>query len=189
MLNYVCILFTCHIPHLHFIVVWCYVILCRIIRFPILFENVRACTKCAWICAKTVYGECPWLLLLDSPLLVNWRLCSAVWPPNWNHRFRPDSSGLIPRLRSAVVTAVHNWLIFSLGIDSAVVIGGFVIAEWNRRSSPVLSGLHSAVTFCGYVLRPGRRMKPLIGDFKGQTCLFTCPVLDAYKYHTFSLSE
>ena len=24
---------------------------------------------------------------------------------------------------------------------------------------------------------------------QGQNCLFTCPVLDVYKYHTFSLSE
>src|SRR5579862_5215527 len=32
-------------------------------------------------------------------------------------------------------------------------------------------------------------MKPRIGDFKGQTCLFTCPVLDVYKYLTFSHSE
>ena len=43
--------------------------------------------------------------------------------------------------------------------------------------------------FCGHNRRPGRRMKPPIVHFQGQTYLFTCPVLDAYKYTTFSFSK
>ena len=32
-------------------------------------------------------------------------------------------------------------------------------------------------------------MKPPIVYFQGQTCLFTCPVFDVYKYTTFSFSK
>jgi hypothetical protein len=57
----------------------------------------------------------------------------------------------------------------------------------NRRMKPPLLPCFSRDQFCGYDRRPGRRMKPPIVRFQGQTCLFTCPVLDVYKYHTFSI--
>ena len=44
---------------------------------------------------------------------------------------------------------------------------------------------HSAATD----RRLNRRIKPPIVRFQGQNCLFISPVLDVYKYHTFSFSE
>lgn len=82
---------------------------------------------------------------------------------NWNHRFRPDNSGLIPRLRSVsrdhrskppfmdrcflsglilrlwwAVSAPSNETakvpMFSRDLDSRVTFYGLA-AEWNRRSA------------------------------------------------------
>ena len=61
-LAFVCILFTCHLSHLHIVILCFCVFMCLVIRFQLLFGNVRACTLGAYFCAMIAVGECPWLL-------------------------------------------------------------------------------------------------------------------------------
>ena len=44
----------------------------------------------------------------------------------------------------------------------------------------------SAAVFATAVAEPQSNRDSVI---QGQNCFFTCPILDVYKYHTFSLSE
>ena len=130
------------------IVVWCCVFLCRVIRLLILFGNVRSCTKCAWICAKTVYGECHWLLLWSHHF---WWIDGCVRRPGRRIEIAILDQTALAWFRgydwqswSPFETAVHTWLIFSLGIDSAVVISGFVTAEVPLFSRDSILRLRSA---------------------------------------------
>ena len=149
--------------------------MCLVIRFPLLFGNVRACTLCAWFSAKIAVGECPWLLHWFHQ---NW----------WN-------GGLDRRSGPPNETAVHTWLILISRVNSAVysvvpkpsnetAVGPLflscpirrfdrrsVAAEWNSRSSPASLGTHSAVTFYGLAAEWNRRSV----SFKGN--------------HVFSLSH
>ena len=126
---------------------------------------------------------------LDSPFLVNRRLRSAVWPLN-------ETAELVQRRLESFCgydrwppTAVRNRRSDLVDLFISVSNGGHDRRFRYYRMKPPKFPCSLGTPFCGYFLRPGRRMKPLIGDFKGQTCLFTCPVLDVYKYHTFSFSE
>jgi hypothetical protein len=67
-----------------------------------------------------------------------------------------------------------------LRLESAV--GG------RRMKTPKFPCL-SRDSFDGLILRPGRRMKPPIGKFQGQSCLFTQPFIGLYKYIFFSCSS
>ena len=100
---------------------------------------------------------------------------------------------------------------FSLGFtifgETAVPFGGLAAVR-NRRTRPdwkyllgskrrfwsAVTKPPNEVTDVSWSSRepfggPDRRLKPPIVRFQGQFCLFTCPVLDVYKYHTFSFSE
>ena len=106
---------------------------------------------------------------LDSPLLVNLRFDRRPWPPNetavLDQRSLVWFCGQIRGLAADLKPPFHTWCIYHLGLCSAVMIRGLaaelirgLAAEWNRGIERV----------------------------QGQFCLFTCPVFDAYKYHTFS---
>ena len=86
-------------------------------------------------------------------------------------------------------TAIRNRRSDLVDLFLSVSNGGHDRRFRYRRMKPPKFPCSLGTPFCGYVLRPGRRLKPQIGVFKGQTCLFTCLVLDVYKYHTFLLSE
>ena len=125
---------------------------------------------------------------LDSPFLVNRRLRSAVWPSNETAELVQRALAYFCGYDRRPPTAIRNRHSDLIVFYSSVSNGGHDRRSWNRRMKRPKFPCISRDSFCGYVLRPGRRMKPQIGDFKGQTCLFTCPVLDVYKYLTFSLS-
>ena len=76
---------------------------------------------------------------LVSPILVNRRLRSAVWPPNRNRR--SDLMHLISRV----------WF--------CGLIGGYETAEWNRRLSPASLGTIPTVLFCGLAAEWNRRIR------------------------------
>ena len=56
--------------------------MCLVIRFPLLFENVRACTLGAYFLREDRRWRMPLASPLVSPKLVKRRFGLAVWPPN-----------------------------------------------------------------------------------------------------------
>ena len=120
---------------------------------------------CAWFSAMIAGGDALGFSF-GFTIFGERRLRSAAWPPNQNRRSRPDCNKC-------------------LGSKTAVMIGGYVPAEWKRRMKSRFSGFNSAVLFCG----PDRRMKPPIVRFQGQNCIFTCPVFGLYKYILISGSQ
>jgi hypothetical protein len=127
----------------------------------------------------------PW----NSPFLVNRRFLSAAWPQNETAELVQKALANFRGSDRRFPTAVRNRRSDLGDLIPSVSNGGHNRRSRNRRMKPPKFPCSLGNPFCGYVLRPGRRMKPPIGDFKGQTCLFTCPVLEVYKYLTFSCSE
>ena len=129
-----------------------------------MFGNVRACTLMHFVLRDDRRWSCPWLLLgftIFGETAVLFSGLAAVR----NHRTRPDWKYLLGskwRLWSAVLKTPNEVAVVSL---------------FSRDS------------FCGLVLRSGRRMKPQIVRFQGQNCLFTCPVFGLYKYILISGSN
>ena len=152
-----------------------YVCLCRVIRFPNMFRNVRACTIVCLVLREGCSRRLPWLLLGfttfgESAVMIDglgrrmkppfwsrglWSdsaVRSAVWPPIWNRRFIPDAFiilGLCSAVYSAVSKPPNETAVFShvLRMNSVVMIGGLA-AEWNRRIRYFRS-----VSFSGSILR------------------------------------
>ena len=129
-----------------------------------MFGNVRACTLMHFVLRDDRRWRCPWLLLgftIFGETAVPFGGLAAVR----NRRTRPDWKYLLGskrRLWSAVLKTPNEVVDVSL---------------FSRDS------------FCGLVLRSGRRMKPQIVRFQGQICLFTCPVFGLYKYILISGSN
>ena len=150
---------------------------------------------------------------LVSPILVKRRFGLAAWPPNETAKLIQRSLEEFCGSDRRFPTAERNRRsdlgdLFSRSCFGGL-IGGSETAEWNRRLCPVLVRsilrLESAVggrrmkmpkfpcisrePFGGHIQRPGRRMKPSIGKFQGQSCLFTQPFVGLYKYIFFSCSS
>ena len=129
-----------------------------------MFGNVRACTLMHFVLRDDRRWRCPWLLLgftIFGETAVPFGGLAAVR----NRRTRPDWKYLLGskrRLWSAVLKTPNE------------------VADVS---------LFSRDSFCGLVLRSGRRMKPQIVRFQGQICLFTCPVFGLYKYIFISSSN
>ena len=160
--------------------------MCGVIRFPNMFGNVRACTDMCLVLREDRLRRMPLASPLVSPSLVKRRFDRRPWPPNetavWFQKALDWICGYDRRSGRRIETAELDLIHLISRVWFGGLIGGHETAEWNRRLSPASLGTYSAVTFCGH----DRRMKPQIVRFQGQFCLFTCPVLDAYKYHTFS---
>ena len=134
--------------------------------------------ECAWLYAKTAYGECPWLLLgfhlcwwsavMIGGLTVEWNRCLSprdLWINSTvtidGHDCRSYLIDLISRFDSAVESTVTKPPFipdrFNLSVWFSGWIGGYENAEWNRRCSPVLLGFNSAVMIGGLATDWNRR--------------------------------
>ena len=163
------------LSHVHLCVLYLVVCLCMVIRVPLMFGNVRACTYVCLVLREDRSWCLPWL----SPWIHHfWWICgliggpgrrmkppfwtrglwsdsavkSAVWPPIWNRGFTPDAFiflGLCSAVYSAVSKPPNETAVFSpvLRMNSAVMIRGLA-AEWNRRIRYFRS-----VSFSGSILR------------------------------------
>ena len=94
--------------------------MCLVIRFQLLFGNVRACTLGAYFCAMIAVGECPWLLPWFHQFWWNGGLVlrpgRGMKPPNMTRGFWSFSAVLIGGFQPPNETAVHTWHYLSLGL-------------------------------------------------------------------------
>ena len=186
----------------HCLLCFC-VVMCLVIRFPLLFKNVCACTLGAYFYAKIAVGECPWLLPWFHQFWWNGGLVlrpgRGMKPPNMTRGFWSFSAVLIggfqPRTKPPFIPDTFNhsvlirrfrnhWMkppMVSCSCQVHSAVGG------RRIETPMFPCL-SRDSFGGHILRPGRRMKPPICMFQGQCCLFTRQFCGLYKYIFFSCS-
>ena len=163
--------------------------MCLCNSFPeICSETSARARKCAWFCAKTAHGECPWLLLgftnFGESAVTIGGLAAESKPP-----IRPDAfiiSGLILRF----VLRFRNR---RMKPPFSPLFSGWILRLWSAAWPPnetaeldILGRFLSRAQFCGQILRPRPQNETADCAFQGQNCLFTCPVSWCYKYHTFS---
>ena len=182
--------------------------MCLVIRFPLMFGNVCACTLCACFSAKIAVGECPWLLPWFHHFWWNSGLdrrpSHQMKPPNWSRGVWKNSAVLIagfqpPFRPGRFILSVLFWrfdrrfqnrrmkpLFVSCSCQVHSAVGSAVSGRrWKKPKFPCFS----RDQFGGHILRPGRRMKPPIGKFQGQSRLFMWPLVGLYKYIFFSCSS
>jgi hypothetical protein len=86
--------------------------MCLVIRFQLLFGNVRACTLGAYFLRDDRSWRMPLASPLVSPILVKRRSRSAAWPRNetaeYDQRLLEFSAVLIGGFQPPNETAVHT---------------------------------------------------------------------------------
>ena len=143
---------------------------CGVIRVPLMFENVRACTYVCLVLREDRSWWLPWL----SPWIHHfWWICgydprpgrgirppfwtrglwsdsavrSAAWPRIWNRRFTPDA-----------------FIISGCVLRFSPLFSGWILrlwsAAWPRNETAeldILGRFLSRAQFCGHIPRPWPR--------------------------------
>ena len=189
------------LSHMHPCVLYLVVCLCMVIRVPLMFGNVRACTYVCLVLREDRSWWLPWL----SPWIHHfWWICgydprpgrgiqppfwtrglwsnsavsSAAWPQIWNRRFTPDAfifSGCVLRFN-------RRFRNRRMKPPFSPLFSGWILRLWSAAWPPnetaeldILGRFPSRVQFGGQILRPRPQNETADWAFPGAILSFHMP--------------